>query len=146
MAWIEGMNPRSKEHFKVNFALTERLKSGPIIFMQNILNSAALSLNTPLSLSLSLLDHLVRLNKCWHWSNICKQLEEVRSSSFLSLCKIWKFLKTKMFSLVSIKKNLPKSISKQLVQVWFASVFAPSSAASGSPWKILGEGGVSLLH
>ena len=36
---IEGMNPRSKEHFKVNFALTERLKSGPIIFMQNILNS-----------------------------------------------------------------------------------------------------------
>jgi hypothetical protein len=54
MAWIEGMNPRSKEHFKVNFALTERLKSGPIIFMQNILNSAALSLNTPLSLSLSL--------------------------------------------------------------------------------------------
>jgi hypothetical protein len=51
-----------------------------------------------------------------------------------------------MFSLVSIKKNLPKNISKQLVQVWFASVFAPSSAASGSPWKILGEGGVSLLH
>ena len=33
------MGPRSQEHFKVNFALTDRLKNGPINCMQNILNT-----------------------------------------------------------------------------------------------------------
>ena len=34
-----SMKPRGQDHFKVDFALTERLRNGPIIFMQNILNT-----------------------------------------------------------------------------------------------------------
>ena len=50
-----------------------------------------------------------------------------------TLCK---FLKTKIYSLASIKKKYicQKKLPKNLVQVWFASVFAPSSAAPGSPF------------
>ena len=32
------MSPRNHEHFQVLHANTERLKNGPIIFMQNLLN------------------------------------------------------------------------------------------------------------
>ena len=55
----------------------------------------------------------------------------------MSLCIVWKFIKTKIYSLVSIKnKNICQKIfQKKWVQVWFASVFAPSAAAAGFPLK-----------
>ena len=69
-----------------------------------------------------------------------KWLALVRSSSFLNLCKVRKFLITRTYSSVSIKeKNIcQKKCQHNLVQVWFASVLAPSSAVSCSPWKLRG--------
>ena len=57
---------------------------------------------------------------------------------FLSLCKSRKFLETKTYSFISIKKKIicKKKIQKNLVEIWFASVFAASSAASCSPCQI----------
>ena len=56
---------------------------------------------------------------------------------FLSLCKSRKFLETKTYSFISIKKKIicKKKIQKNLVEIWFASVFAASSAASCSPFE-----------
>ena len=69
-------------------------------------------------------------------SSISKQMEEVMSSSFMSLSKR---NKQKTFSFISIKNiNIyQKKIFKKLEQVWFASVLAPSSAVSCSPWLLL---------
>ena len=54
---------------------------------------------------------------------------------FLSLCKSMKFLEIKTYSFISIKKKIicKTKIPKKLAEIWFASVFAASSAASCSP-------------
>ena len=54
-----------------------------------------------------------------------------RSSSFLGLYKKRKFLETEIYYFVSIKKE--NIFKKKMVQIWFASVLAPSSAVSCSP-------------
>jgi len=57
---------------------------------------------------------------------------------FLSLCKSRKFLEIKTYSFVSIEKKIihEKKSQTNLVELWFASVFATSSAASRSPFAI----------
>jgi hypothetical protein len=60
----------------------------------------------------------------FNWQRLCRL-------PFLS----WKFLETKTYSFISIEKKIicKKKNQKYLVQIWFALVFATSSAASCSP-------------
>ena len=66
-----------------------------------------------------------------------KKLAQVRLSSFYSLCKSRKFLKTKTYSFVFIKKKIStttKNFKKNQVQIFFALVLAPRSVVYLSPF------------